>query len=179
MRLHWGNYFITVGTRNVVVGPKRPYRGWADFRENALEVFRLVLGNSFIEAIERYSIKYANIIPAEEITEQNAVLDWDVRIGPMRLNSQVTQLRTEVRDESYLTIIQMSTSVVVEMLEPKSVKTGSLVDVDTLCQTSREDISQFSIELPVLLDKIRHHNKIMFFDCLRESTIAAMGPDYE
>jgi uncharacterized protein (TIGR04255 family) len=179
MRLHWGDYFITIGTRNVFVGPKLPYQGWPAYRSNILEVFQLLLKNSFVESIERYSIKYVNLVPGSELIQQNSVLDWDVRIGPNRINQQTTQIRTELRDDPFLTIIQMSTGIEIEMVETKESKKGSLVDVDTLCLQAHSDVAQFSAELPNRLDAIRHHNKITFFDCLQDSTIQAMEPSYE
>jgi uncharacterized protein (TIGR04255 family) len=179
LRMHWGEYFITLGTRNVFIGPKLPYRGWPDFRDNALKVFQLLLKNRFVEAVERYSIKYVNLIPSVDLVEQNLVLDWDVRIGQNQVNKQLTQLRTELHDGKYLTIVQLSTGTEVEMVETKESKSGSLVDIDTLCSGLRTDVEQFSEELLDRLDEIRLHNKTVFFDCLKDSTIEAMGPKYE
>jgi uncharacterized protein (TIGR04255 family) len=179
MRIHWGAYFVTVGTRNVVIGPRLPYRGWGDFRENALKVFQLLLANPFVEAVERYSTKYVNLVPAQQLAEQHNVLDWDIRIGPHRIVGQGTQLRTELRNAQYITIIQLSTGIAIEMVDSKETRIGSLIDVDTLCNDLHLDVKQFLAELPKRLDHIRHENKVVFFDCLRDSVIEAMGPTYE
>jgi uncharacterized protein (TIGR04255 family) len=179
VRVHWGSYFITVGTRNVVVGPRLPYLGWNDFKSRILEVFQSVLDLPVVESIERYSIKYINLIQAQDIAQQAEKLDWGITIGPLHLTGQPTQLRVESLDGAYLTIIQVSTGAVVDMVETKEVKQGCVVDVDTLSHQLAIDVATFRGQLADRLDEIRHRNKVVFFDCLKDSTIEEMGPTYE
>ena len=179
VRAQWGDYYITIGTRNVVIGPKLPYHGWHDFKKHILEVFNVVLELGIHDAIDRYSIKYTNLIEGSDVAQQSAKLDWGVKIGPLSIQGEPTQLRVEIPDERFLTIVQINSGAAVEMIETKTVRTGCVVDVDTLCLKLDADFSRFGRELPERLDAIRYRNKGVFFDCLTDSTIEEMGPTYE
>jgi uncharacterized protein (TIGR04255 family) len=179
VRIHWDGYFITIGKRNVVVGPRLPYRGWADYKARIEQVFLAVCDMPIVESIERYSIKYTNLLPVVGTAQQAAKLQWGITIGPLQVKQQPTQLRVENVDGGYLTIIQMSTGAVVDMIETKETREGCVVDVDTLCQQPGVTVAAFKTELSKRLEDIRLYNKVVFFDCLRDETIDEMEPIYE
>ena len=179
VRLHWGDYYITLGTRNVLIGPRLPYRGWSEYKERVLEVFKLVLEHSFVQSIERYSIKYTNLIPISSVVQQSEKLDWSIKIGPIQLSGQPTQLRAEIDADGFVTIIEMATGAVVEMVGTKEQKEGCVVAIDTLRTNPEVSVAAFRTELADRLEAIRHYNKVVFFDCLKDSTIEEMGPTYE
>lgn len=179
MKIHLGGYFVLVGARNVLVSPRLPYRGWEDYRRQILEVFRLLLKQSFVKGVERYSIKYMNLIERAELRDQFSLLDWDIRIGSHRLDSHATAVRVEVHSDRFVTILQLATGITAEIVEPRATKQGCLVDVDTVCQSHMEDLASFGDSLEGNLNDLRRQNKAMFFDCLRDETIASLGPIYD
>lgn len=179
VKVDWGRYLLLVGARNISVTPKLPYPGWETFRQDILQVFRLVLENSFVLGVERYSIKYVNLIEIDDLAGQFDALDWAVRIGPLQLSDQRTQLKTEISSGEFITIVQLITSASVRMTSTNVEKHGCVVDVDTVCSHATRDIAAFRTELEDRLRSIRLQNKIVFFDCLKDSTIDALEPEYE
>jgi hypothetical protein len=106
-------------------------------------------------------------------------LNWHVSIGNIELRDQPTMLRTELQDAEFRTVIQVLTAIVAELPVSKETRTGTLLDVDTLCPVEYQDLAAFRAELPDRLQSLRGHNKTSFFSCLQQAAIDAMGPTYE
>lgn len=179
VRLQWNGYLVIVGARNVVVAPRLPYKGWADYRLKAAEVFELLLGSSFVTGVVRYSIKFVNLLEAQDPSKQHSMLRWSLDVGGRPVGEKPTQLRTEFMDGGFLTIYQLSTGVAAEVFHLKGTLTGTLVDVDTLRSLSSSEAPEFRKNLAVRLDEIRHRNKASFFGVLTAETIASLEPVYE
>ena len=65
VQLNLGGYLLSVGDRNFVIGCKLPYPKWAAFRDAILDVVGKVAAVGLVGDVERYSLKYTNLIDAE------------------------------------------------------------------------------------------------------------------
>lgn len=179
VQIAWGDYTIVLGTRNVVLAVALPYRGWQDFKPKIVELFRLVLGQSFVTAVQRYSIKYRNLVEIGDVSAQFRSLDIRVDVGPLTLSKQPMTLRFEHARDDVITIFQLGTNVTAELTATKEIKSGCIVDVDTICMAPNASAAELREALPDKLESIRRSNKIDFFDCLTDETIANLGAHYE
>jgi uncharacterized protein (TIGR04255 family) len=179
VRLGWREYFILIGPRSVAIACRLPYPKWPRFKADTLELFRSVIASALIKGIDRYSVKYINFFPSADGRSGNTeMLDFAVRIGEFSVDKEATQLRVEIPDGDVITVVTlMSPAEVAHPTDP--VRTGGIVDVDTICNHVTNDLSVFERELEGRLDHIRLVNKRAFFDCLKQSAIDEMEPTYD
>ena len=80
-RLEWEDYIIAVGDRNITIGCKLPYPKWPNFKKTILEIIDLITKVGVAGKVERFSVKYVNLIEAPTLTEQIAKINLALRIG--------------------------------------------------------------------------------------------------
>lgn len=180
VRLHWDHYSILCGRKSVAVASKLPYVGWKSFKPQICAIFRHVLELKVVTSVERYSVKYVNLVEGQDVNEQLKLLDWSLKVGEQDVRSGPVQLRCEMAGpEGMVTVLQIMAGGMVQLPDTSSTKYGAVVDADTvkICQTA--DIDAFKCELESRLEAIRLENKKWVFESLKQSTIDAMGPSYE
>lgn len=69
-KLEWKQFYINIGDRSVSIGFKHPYPGWNTFRVAIIKVIQSLQSAKFIKSIERYSLKYIDLLPAANLDEQ-------------------------------------------------------------------------------------------------------------
>ncbi len=178
VRMEWDEFFILVGHSSMAVACKIPYPGWAKFKPGIMKVLSTVKDFGVIESVERYSLKYVDLIPEETIKNQISALDWDIRIGSNRAESSMTSLRMEVEKDDMLHIITVQTGAVVTTMASVT-SSGVIVDIDTIRMMDNVNFNGFMSSIEHDLELTHDANKEMFFDCLRESTITALEPTYD
>lgn len=180
VRLHWDRYFILCGRKSVAVASKMPYVGWETFKPQICAIFGHVLEQSVVKSVERYSIKYVNLVEAQDVNEQLKLLDWKLKVGEQEVRSGPVQLRCEMTGpDGMVTILQIVAGGMVQLADTTSTKYGAVVDADTVKIHQTTDIETFRHELASRLEAIRLENKKWVFESLKQSTIDAMGPTYE
>jgi uncharacterized protein (TIGR04255 family) len=177
-RVHWEDFFILIAAESVAVAAKLPYVGWSRFKEKIVLVFGVVLMSPFMQgtSVQRYSMKYINLLESSDLAEQHRMLDWSVQCGQLTLNDEITQLRFEKRGE-FTNVVAIATSVEVQVAASK--KQGVLLDVDTISRDGPFEIEAFRNQLADRLEQLRQDNKRTVFDILTDTTIASLEPQYE
>lgn len=180
VRIPWRNYFVLIGARNVAIGCRLPYPGWAQFRLDIHELFRTVIRSGLIRGVDRYSVKFINFFPSSDGEQGNtAMLDWTIRFGEFVLDKEHVQLRVEMPNtKDTLTIMTISSPAQYQP-QGEPARSGGVIDVDTVCTHVTNDLATFDAELEGRLDGIRLANKRAFFDCLTLESINQMEPQYE
>ena len=156
-----------------------PYPGWAEFRIAIKTVIDVLYKADLIKSVDRHSIKYVDFF---ETGENNALalsnFDVNLRIGKHVVKAENTVMRVEIPRGQFLHAVQViSTAHIQEPLG--GVRTGAILDVDTLMTTPNNDVGLFVAELPTLLEDIHLANKQMFFECLSEAGLSNLEPQYE
>lgn len=178
VRVSWRNYFVLIGPRSVAIACRLPYPGWQQFRTDALELFRSVLVSSLIRGIDRYSVKYVNFFSSPDAAAGfTGMMDWSLRIGSFIVGTEATHVRVEIADGEVITVLTLASPAQVT-IPSEPTKIGGVVDVDTVCAHVTNDLVAFDSELEARLDRIRHVNKQVFFDCLTQEAIDQMEPEY-
>jgi len=65
IRLEAGNQTVQIGEHMVSLNCRRPYSGWAQFYRDITELAKVVQETGLIERLERFSLKYIDLIESE------------------------------------------------------------------------------------------------------------------
>ncbi len=178
LKLHTDRFMLMVGDSNVTVACQLPYAGWALFKPKIIETIAVVKNTNLIQTIERYSMKYVDIVDGKDIDEQIKRTNIDIKIGNHHLTSEPFTVRVEIKRNTFVHIVQIGAPST-GTLTTGETRTGVLIDVDTVAEHTTADFEKFIRELPDRLEDIHTQNKIMFFDCLTPETIQYLEPVYE
>lgn len=178
LRLDWGKYFIAVGDANVVISCKLPYPKWPQFKTTILDVVKRLSNIELSGHVERYSVKYVNLIEAASFADQLKKIRLEINLGDMQVNSDFMTLRVQRIEDDIVHILSLANGAQATLLNGK-VLHGAMVDVDSIRGVSPISIGEFSASLEKGLEGLRQANKEKFFGCLTEATIQEMGPVYE
>jgi len=178
VRLEWDNFYIFIGDRSLAVGCTMPYPGWERFKPTILRIATLLKDAGVIQSIQRFSMKYVDLIPSDDIGKQVAMVDASVVIGRHTLKEEVFSLRVEIPRDGHLNVVHVASSAVVTLADG-STKDGVIVEIDTISQVGDESLSLWLEHLPQRLETMHTANKVMFFECLRPETTVTLEPVYE
>ena len=179
-RLEWGHYVIAIGDHNVIISYKPPYPGWPDFKAKILEIVGLIADVNVAGKVERFSIKYVNLIEAPSLADQSAKINLTLHIGGLKkLNDNLININLHYAEGTTLHILTVITGANARMPDGQEAS-GVVVDIDSI-ENNVEPIplNEFVQGLADRLEALRQSNKAYFFSCLKQKTIDEMGPTYE
>lgn len=178
-RLEWGHYVISVGDRNVIISCKLPYPGWPKFKAKILEIVNLIADVGIAGKLERFSIKYVNLIEAPSLAEQFAKINLTLHIGALKRvdDSDINMQVRYVKGDAYH-ILTVITGANARMPDGREVF-GVVVDIDSIQNVEPIPLDEFAQGLADRLEALRQSNKAYFFNCLKQKTIDEIGPTYE
>ncbi|GCD53081.1 TIGR04255 family protein [Acetobacter pasteurianus] len=177
-RLDVDGYVIAIGDRNILISCPRPYPKWSKFKENILKIVNLVSCMEIAPSVERFSLKYVNIIEGLNLSEQISKIDMDLRIGSFKINNDNINLTITNTYEFIIHILTIATGAEVTIPRQGKVR-GVMVGIDSICEIDPVPFSKFAHDWESKLEKLRNSNKVQFFNCLKPETIDEMGPIYE
>jgi len=178
VRLNWDKFLISVSDRSLAVACKMPYPGWGTFKPAILEVVRLLKEIGIIQEIHRFSMKYIDLISANNLTDQVSAINGNVVLGKHTLKQEIFSVRMEIPSEDMLHAIQIMSSAVAT-LQDGSIREGVIVDIDTISNLTNPSFDYWLEKLPEKLESMHSANKAKFFECIRPETLASLEPVYE
>ncbi|MBF8254726.1 MAG: hypothetical protein HW373_1421 [Deltaproteobacteria bacterium] len=93
---------IFIGDHSIVISCKKPYLGWHEFRPLILEVLQHVREAAVTGDIERFSLKYVNLLPGGVPSAQFKMVRYSATLGDLRLTDLSTYTRTEFEKQGFL-----------------------------------------------------------------------------
>ena len=183
-RVEWKEYPILIGDRNIVISCKFPYPKWQDFKNIIIDVMDRISQVEIDAKIERYSIRYVNMVAAPTPFEQIKKINIEIKLGDIEMKSSDILLRVHHVEDDFAHIFSVTTGAKGKLPNGKVVK-GMIVDIDSVCNVDNSPdftsphFANFLKEFPKDLDKLRQANKMKFFNCLADSTLKEMEPIYE
>lgn len=174
----WGQFNIMIGDKTISVSCKPPYPGWKTFRGAIRRIIKEVYEANIVQSVERYSIKYVDLIVQPDLRKQVSSLNWGVRLGSHNLSDEIATVRIEIRSDDYMHIVGVQTGAAFELPERGRCE-GFIVDTDSICPSLNIDLSAFLAGMDEKLDAIHSANKVVFFDCLTQAAIDSLEPSYE
>jgi uncharacterized protein (TIGR04255 family) len=181
MRMQWReNFVIMIGDTSLALGCKLPYPGWRGdqgFKSHILQLIEYVTKANLIQSIERYSLKYTGVIEGKDLAEQIGRLQVDLRLGNYRLKAEPFSTRVEIQEGELLHVVQLGAPAVVTLANGTT-RTGTLIDIDAICQHETGDLKQFLNELPDRVEHLHTSDKERFFSLLTPETLTYLEPTY-
>lgn len=176
-RLDWEGYFVNIGDQSISVSSKYPYQGWVNFKSAIIKVMGVMSVSSLITGVERYSMKYVDLLPTTDDRQKVSLINFNVSIANHKLTEEPFQLRIEIPRDGFINAIQVISSAQA-VLHNGKVLDGLVVDIDTFARQDGISIQEVMEDFEMKLDVIHSTNKSIFFDCLRPETIESLDPKY-
>jgi uncharacterized protein (TIGR04255 family) len=176
-RLLWGGFAVLIGDRSFGVACKLPYPGWTEFKKAILHVEALVAGANVLLEVERYSLKYTNIVPSE-IGSAADTVEFELKLGDRGARDRTLQIRAEIPNGDVLHIVQIVSEGTIALADG-TLRKGAVIDVDTIRLLEKINPAEFSKLLADTLDDIHLKTKAMFFSCLKPPALQKLEPVYE
>ncbi len=177
-RIDWSDFFVSIGEYSVAISCKYPYCGWENFKKAIINLLSALNESSIINRVERYSLKYIDLIPDLDAEQKVAMIELDLSIANHKLKNEQFQLRIEIPDDSFLHVVQIASTANVVVHNGKKME-GLLIDTDSIAPFNVPMQSLISDSLSIKLDEIHDANKQMFFNCLKPQAVAKLKPVYE
>ena len=178
IRLDWGEFTISFGDRNLVIACKLPYPKWPRFKDAILSIVGKVAAVGIAGAVERYSVKYVNLIQAPTLEAQIAKINMAVRVGEVEAKDDHLSVQVHRNEGDTLHIMSVVTGAQGKLADGKVIS-GAVVDIDSIRNAHFPDFAAFAARLEPAVEDLRQANKVKFFSCLTEATVNEMGPKYD
>ena len=176
-RVVWREFFILVSDSGVAVACKLPYPGWLSFRAAIEEVMTHVRECGVVQSLQRYSLKYVDLIEGSNAADQVSKFNWSIRLANTQVLEQNTVLRVELEQYGHTNSVSFASHANAKLWNGVE-KAGALLDVDSSNLGDPPSIDKFFSDLPSLLDAIHDSNKKTFFECLTPQGLAELEPSY-
>lgn len=173
VRLEGPPYSIQIGEHVVSLSCRRPYTGWGEFEPKILQLAEMLTTTNLLTRLERFSLKYIDVIPLIEMPSLKP-FRVVVKVGNHDLTTNPVQLRTELRENGFLHIIQIASPAQAVLTTGESFK-GLLIDLDTIYQ---QETDAFWIDFRELINRAHLLNKNLFFHILTKETETELEPEY-
>jgi len=166
---------VFIGDHAVSLACPKPYLGWKHFKPLILELVRLVKNANVVSEVERFSLRYVNLLQGETPEAQFSLVHYAASLGRRyKLHTLVTYTRTEFEQEGLANIVELGANSVATTHKGESF-TGLVVTIDTIHKSPPD----FLNNPDPLLEKAHLVEKSVFFEVLTEETVNKMGPIWE
>lgn len=128
--------------------------------------------------VERYSVKYVNLIQAPTLAEQVLKIKMEIQLGDIQVSGDEMSLKVHRKEDDIVHILSIIIGAEGTMPDGNRVS-GAVVDVDSIRMINAPDFEAFASNLEEGVEGLRQANKAKFFGCLTEAAIDEMGPSYE
>lgn len=176
-RLDLGQYLISVSDRSFHISCKMPYPKWPAFKAEIIEIVQKIAAIGIPGKVERFSLKYVNIIQSPSVEDQVRKINYVLKLGSSS-DLDNFNIRVERKEHDILHLLSIITGAQAK-LENGSEVFGVVIDIDSIKNVDFSDFSSFAQSIETDVEELRRLNKIQFFDCLTSSAIEEMGPIYE
>ena len=138
----------------------------------------MISGIGVAGKVERFSVKYVNLIEAQTIGDQIAKIDFALRIGVLEIDNESIEMKVHHVEDEIVHILTIITGARAKVADgPETF--GVVVDIDSICDIPPIPFESFAVEFEPKLEMLRQSNRRRFFGCLIQETVDEMGPVYE
>lgn len=177
VRIELEKYLVSVGDRSVLINCKLPYPKWKNFKQAILDIVARIAKLGVAGSVERYSLKYVNLIQAPTLAEQVSKINMSIRLGDVEVINDHANIQVHHRENGIIHILSAIVGAQGNLAEGQSIF-GTIVDIDSIREFDPVDFDTFEKNLEAGLQDLRQANKQKFFACLTPEAIEEMGPVY-
>lgn len=177
-RIDWKQFLVSVGDHSLSVSCKYPYVGWEKFKPAIITVMNALNSSRIIGTVERYAMKYIDMIPASSNQQKVSMINLKLQIAGHDLEKEPYQLRIEIPKDGYIHAVQIVSEAKATLHTGKEME-GLIVDIDSISLQDSISMESLLSDFSEKLDKLHVSNKAMFFDCIAPETLQLLEPVYE
>jgi uncharacterized protein (TIGR04255 family) len=178
LRLEVENFFVSVGDSSVVLSCKLPYPKWPKFKEFIKQTLQEMLKINVPANVERYALKYVNLIQNPLVSEQLQKIRTRIALGDVEVKDEQVSLQVHHKEGNILHIMSVMTGAQGKLSDNTDVF-GTVVDIDSIVLVNSMSFSAFVGTIENDVETLRQANKVKFFSCLTPDAIQEMRPTYE
>ena len=178
IQIEWTEYIIAIGDRNIVISCKLPYPKWPNFKSTILDICNHIAKVGIGGEVERFSLKYVNLIKAPTQAEQIQKIKMAVTLGEIEIIEDHINLQVHRVENNMIHIISVINGATGKFPDGNEVF-GVIVDIDSIRNVEAISLEKFARNFEPDLETLRQANKVKFFGCLTQATIDSMEPRYE
>ncbi len=131
---------VNVGPRSFTVVIPRPYMGWEEFKPMILTCLGHLHKTGFIKKVERYSLRYINIIDAgPSPKEQFSKIRFHGSLGGFNLSEAASQILTDIPLKGLLNKVTITANTNAEIHTTNEIISGLSLDIDSIQLNPSED----------------------------------------
>ncbi len=175
-RISNNSYMVSVGAHVVSVHCKWPYQGWENYRPLIVKVLNVLNNSKLMKTLERFSLKYVNIITQPYAPNGIHDLNFDMSMHDLKFRTDALMVRAEIVKQPFVNVVQLMSGASMLIPEPTPQKfNGVIVDVDTIYQG---DMAAFLTSFDTKLENAHAMEKEIYFSLLKPDTLNKLGPEY-
>jgi uncharacterized protein (TIGR04255 family) len=170
-RLTGENVALLLGSHVATIARTRPYVGWGKFRELIFTVLDSLKSTEMVKQVERFSIKYVNILEAKDRESQYALLNLKASMAQYDLTKHLSTFRTEIVADGVINIVEITPEISAVAPDGKPIR-GLLLSNDSIFKTD----NKFWTDQQKIVDKVHDSVKAIFYDLLTDEAVGAFKP---
>lgn len=173
VKLTGDQFALLVGDRSCILSCPKPYAGWETYRQVIFSVLAEIKKADLAKSVERFSLKYANLLSAKDLGEQFSLLRFSARLGDHDLAGILTNIRTEIIVGTTINIVEIQPGVTTAgTTNAEQSPTGMMLSVDSI----ERNVEGFWDKYTQRLDDLHSVEKTTFFGILTDAAIDRFGP---
>ena len=129
-RLQGENEAVLLGDRMTSFNATRPYPGWSKFRSRAIQVASALKESGHVGNLDRYSLKYVNVIDSSKAAHPAAPFNVRIRANSFELSPNGFRLRFETKIKDFTNIVEYTSGI--RIMGGKEKLQGTMMTLDTI-----------------------------------------------
>lgn len=166
VRMRGDQFAVLIGDSSIIISCPRPYVGWIEFKKIILTVLNSLRDTNLIESVERYSVKYVNLLPGADLAEQFSLVNYTAHLGRHDLTQSASSTKVEIIEDGLNNLIEIRANATVHIPAGDNFL-GLLLGVDTICLKPTE----FWEQLESNVEAVHLKEKSIFFNLLTDKAI--------
>lgn len=173
------NVTINIGENIIAFICEDSYQGWQAFNMAIKDILDIISTSFDSVTIERYSMKYINILPdTEGFVSSKLKLKIETDGEDICGKNQFFSLRTDYRTNNVVCVVTIISHAAAKNSNMAVVKTGTLLDVDAICEPYNGNLSDFLSDFAAKTEVVHGIAKDRFFDLVSDEQLKKFEPVY-
>lgn len=173
-RLTGTNFVLQLGSHVAAIACARPYVGWGKFSELILQILKALHKTGMVKQVERFSVKYVNLLEAKDKESQYALLNLKASLAQYDLTKHLSNFRTEIVMDGLINIVEITPEIQAMVPQGKDAR-GLMLAIDSIHNIGNE----FWKDQSSVINNAHKSEKAIFYDLLTEKAIESFGPIWE
>lgn len=170
-RLQNDKFMLQIGPDVLTISSLHPYCGWENLKPHAVHILGNIFTKKVFNKVTRLGLRYVNVFNTVVVDKLNICL----KINDNEHLKFNTQIRTEIPEGSFISILQVTTKAKVSTTT-NIYREGTILDIDT-CRVYADNhfIENYGHEL----DAAHLIEKKLFFKLIKEDYLLSLKPEYD